>query len=88
MKTRIPPYLRKGDTIGIVAPSGYMDIERMQKCIEILDSWGYTVQLGKTTHSNSASYFSGTDEERLQDLQECSIIRISKRYSAPEVAMV
>jgi muramoyltetrapeptide carboxypeptidase len=70
MKTRIPPYLRKGDTIGIVAPSGYMDIERMQKCIETLDSWGYTVQLGKTTHSNSASYFSGTDEERLQDLQE------------------
>jgi muramoyltetrapeptide carboxypeptidase len=66
----IPPYLKKGDTIGIVAPAGYMAIEKMQACIETLDSWGYTVQLGATTHSSSENYFSGTDEERLQDLQQ------------------
>lgn len=66
---QIPPYLQKGDTIGMVAPAGYMPIEKMQTCIETLDSWGYTVQLGSTTHSNSENYFSGTDEERLNDLQ-------------------
>ncbi len=66
---QIPPYLQKGDTIGMVAPAGYMPIEKMQACIETLDSWGYTVQLGSTTHSNSENYFSGTDEERLNDLQ-------------------
>jgi muramoyltetrapeptide carboxypeptidase len=66
---KIPPYLQKGDTIGIVAPAGYMPIEKMQACIETLDAWGYTVELGSTTHSESPNYFSGTDEERLQDLQ-------------------
>lgn len=67
--SKIPNYLKKGDTIGIVAPAGFMPIEKMQSCIEILDSWGYTVELGTTTHSSSTNYFSGTDEERLNDLQ-------------------
>ncbi|HEX8316444.1 MAG TPA: LD-carboxypeptidase, partial [Flavisolibacter sp.] len=67
---KIPPYLKKGDTIGIVAPAGYMAIEKMQACIETLDHWGYNVVMGATTHSNSGNYFSGTDEERLNDLQQ------------------
>jgi muramoyltetrapeptide carboxypeptidase len=67
---KIPPYIRKGDTIGIVAPAGYMPIEKMQACIETLDAWGYNVKMGATTHSNSDNYFSGTDAERLADLQE------------------
>jgi muramoyltetrapeptide carboxypeptidase len=67
--SKIPKYLQKGDTIGIVAPAGYMPVEKMQNCIETLDSWGYTVELGATTHSQSQNYFSGTDDERLNDLQ-------------------
>jgi muramoyltetrapeptide carboxypeptidase len=67
---KIPPYLKKGDTIGIIAPAGFMPIEKMQTCIEMLDSWGYNVQLGATTHSDSPNYFSGTDDERLNDLQQ------------------
>lgn len=66
----IPPYLKKGDTIGVVAPAGFMPFEKMQTCIETLDAWGYNVLLGSTTHSQSDNYFSGTDEQRLQDLQE------------------
>lgn len=66
---KLPPYLKKGDTIGIVAPAGFMAVERLQACIQTLDSWGYTVQMGATTHSNSSNYFSGTDDERLADLQ-------------------
>jgi muramoyltetrapeptide carboxypeptidase len=65
----LPDYLKKGDTIGIVAPASYMAFEKMETCIETLDSWGYKVELGKTTHSSSNNYFSGTDEERLQDVQ-------------------
>ncbi|GAC1480608.1 MAG: LD-carboxypeptidase [Flavisolibacter sp.] len=64
-----PPFLKKGDTIGIVAPSGFMAIERIQPCIETLDNWGYNIQLGETTHSNSDDYFSGTDDQRREDLQ-------------------
>jgi muramoyltetrapeptide carboxypeptidase len=65
----IPPYLKKGDTIGIVAPAGFMHFDRMETCVNTLQDWGYTVRLGSTTHSESQNYFSGTDEERLQDLQ-------------------
>jgi muramoyltetrapeptide carboxypeptidase len=67
--TTIPPYLKKGDCIGIVAPAGFMPSEKMQTCIDILEDWGYRVKMGATTNSNSDNYFSGTDEERLRDLQ-------------------
>ncbi|MEX6686665.1 LD-carboxypeptidase [Danxiaibacter flavus] len=64
----IPPYLKKGDTIGIVCPSGYMPFEKAQTCIDTLQQWGYKVKVGKTL-GNQSNYFSGTDEERLADLQ-------------------
>lgn len=64
-----PPYLKPGDTIGLVCPSGYMAAEKTQACIHILQRWGYQVRVGKTVGSSSATYFSGTDEERLDDLQ-------------------
>ena len=66
---KIPPYLKKGDTIGITCPAGYMAKEKAQTCIETLQQWGYEVMGGKTLGSKSANYFSGTDEERLNELQ-------------------
>jgi muramoyltetrapeptide carboxypeptidase len=66
---KIPPYLKKGDTIGITCPAGYMAREKAQACIETLQQWGFQVMVGKTLGSNSANYFSGTDEERLNELQ-------------------
>lgn len=65
----IPPYLKRGDAIGLVAPAGFMPIEKMQTCIETLEGWGYTVVLGATVQSASENYFSGNDSERLHDLQ-------------------
>jgi muramoyltetrapeptide carboxypeptidase len=66
-----PPYLEKGDTIGIVCPAGYMDAEKAEECIRVLqEEWGYKVKVGKTLGSNSPTYFSGTDEERLADFQQ------------------
>jgi len=67
---KIPPYLQPGDTIGMVCPAGYMAPEKMQTCIDSLQSWGYTVKKGRTLSSNSSDYFSGTDAERLSDLQQ------------------
>ncbi len=66
---KIPPYLKKGDLIGITCPAGYMAAEKAQTCIETLQKWGYQVMVGKTLGSASANYFSGTDEERLDELQ-------------------
>jgi muramoyltetrapeptide carboxypeptidase len=67
---RTPPYLKPGDTIGIVCPAGYMPLEKAQVCIDTLQQWGYTVKTGLTLGSTSENYFSGTDEERLTDFQE------------------
>ncbi|MEJ7735906.1 MAG: LD-carboxypeptidase [Chitinophagaceae bacterium] len=68
--TRIPAYLKKGDTIGIVCPSGYMSLENTQTCMNVLHDWGYAVKTGTTVGGNSGVFFSGTDEERLADLQQ------------------
>ena len=65
---KLPPYLKKGDTIGIVCPAGFMTLEKAATCIETLEKWGYQVKLGKTLGSQF-HYFSGTDEERAADLQ-------------------
>jgi muramoyltetrapeptide carboxypeptidase len=65
----IPPYLKKGDTIGIVCPSGFMPAEKATTCIETLKNWDFNVKTGFTLgHQNN--YFSGTDDERLFDLQQ------------------
>ena len=67
---KIPPYLQKNDLIGLVCPAGYMAKEKVQTCIDTLTGWGYRVQVGNTVGSNSVTYFSGSDEERLADFQQ------------------
>jgi muramoyltetrapeptide carboxypeptidase len=65
-----PPYLSKGDTIGIVCPAGSMPVEKASECIRVLnEEWGFTTKVGKTL-GNQYNYFSGTDEERLSDFQQ------------------
>jgi len=68
--TKVPPYLKPGDTIGIVCPAGYMALEKAQTCIDTLEQWGYKTKIGRTLGSGSANYFSGSDDERLVDLQD------------------
>src|ERR1700745_4319589 len=65
-----PPYLQKGDIIGIVCPSGFMPVEKASECIRVLnEEWGFQTKVGKTLGSEF-HYFSGTDEERLSDFQQ------------------
>lgn len=64
----IPPYLLPGDTIGITCPAGYVSAERIAYCTEVLARWGYKVKVGNTVGTGQF-YFSGKDEERLDDLQ-------------------
>jgi muramoyltetrapeptide carboxypeptidase len=66
---KIPSYLQKGDTIAITCPAGYMNLVKAQTCITVLQQWGYEVLVGKTLGSKSKTYFSGTDEERLNEFQ-------------------
>lgn len=70
-KLTTPPYLKKGDTIAIVAPAGILKNkhEVIQKAKELAESWGLKVVLGKNLF-NKEHHFSGTDDERCQDFQE------------------
>jgi muramoyltetrapeptide carboxypeptidase len=65
----VPPDLKKGDTIALVCPAGYMPEEKVQTCINTLHQWGFKTKIGDTI-GKQFHYFSGTDEERLQDLQQ------------------
>jgi muramoyltetrapeptide carboxypeptidase len=66
---KIPPYLKKGDTIAITCPAGYMAAEKAQTCITVLQQWGFRVVVGKTLGSSSVNYFSATDADRRNELQ-------------------
>lgn len=67
--TTHPPYLKENSTIGITCPSGYVSRERIAFAVETLKLWGFNVKVGSTVGSEHF-YFSGTDDERLHDLQE------------------
>jgi muramoyltetrapeptide carboxypeptidase len=64
-----PPYLKAGDTIGITAPAGWITQEEIQPAVQVMESWGYEIQVGDTIGKKDFT-FGGTDEERLQDLQK------------------
>ena len=64
-----PPYLKKGSTIGITCPAGYVSNERVYPCIELLQEKGFRVKVGNTV-GNEFHYFSGDDDTRFHDLQQ------------------
>ncbi len=65
----VPPYLKRGDTIAICCPAGYMAAEKVTNCIHTLKKEGYNVIVGENVCSKSKNYFSGTDEERITEFQ-------------------
>ncbi|MBS1911380.1 MAG: LD-carboxypeptidase [Bacteroidetes bacterium] len=63
-----PPRLRRGATIGIVAPSSpQRDDERLRNGIRYFESLGYTVRCGEHLWKR-LGYLAGTDDERIEDL--------------------
>ena len=65
----IPAYLKKGDTIGITCPAGFITMEDIQSAVSKIKEWGYEVKIGATVGKKDFT-FGGTDEERLADLQQ------------------
>lgn len=66
MKT--PPFLRKGDKIGIVAPARKITREELQDAVTLFESNGFEVVFGKYLFG-ADHQFSGSDAERAADLQ-------------------
>jgi len=66
-----PNYLKAGDTVAIVAPSGILDNREREidQAKDLLKSWDLNVVVGKHVFSQ-ANHFAGTDDERCEDLQK------------------
>lgn len=71
MSLQQPPYLKMGDTVAIVAPSGILKnkTQEIDKAKNLLISWGLHVVVGKYVF-NQANHFAGTDDERHDDFQK------------------
>lgn len=65
-----PPYLKAGDTVAIVAPSGILKHrnEEIERAKRLLKQWNLNVVVGKHVF-NQANHFAGTDQERCEDFQ-------------------
>lgn len=63
-----PPYLKKGDAVGIVAPARWIEQEKYESIISIIEKQGFNPIRGKTTYLTHGP-FAGTDAERLGDMQ-------------------
>lgn len=64
----IPQKINIGDKIGIIATARKISLEQLNPAIEILESWGLKVILGKFLFQED-NQFSGTVEQRMIDLQ-------------------
>ncbi len=65
----IPPFLKPGDRIRIVAPAGKVQKDKVVPGIELLREEGFEVIVGRYVFNHQFQY-SGTDQQRTGDLQE------------------
>jgi len=66
---KMPPYLKKGDTIGILATARKVDMAPLQPAINLLKSWGLNVVIGKTVGLDD-NQLAGQDWQRATDFQQ------------------
>ena len=63
-----PSYLKRGDTVAIIATARKVSKEEIQPAVAFFESYGLLVVLGKNLFETSNQY-AGTDEQRTGDLQ-------------------
>lgn len=66
---KIPPYLKKGDTVGILATARKVDMAPLEPAINLLKSWGLNVVIGKTIGLDN-NQLAGQDWQRAKDFQQ------------------
>ncbi len=65
----IPPYLKRGDIIGIACAAGFITENEIQPAVLKLTEWGYQIKIGTTIGKRDFT-FGGTDTDREKDFQE------------------
>ncbi|WP_299670480.1 LD-carboxypeptidase [uncultured Polaribacter sp.] len=71
MELMQPAYLKKGDSVAIVAPAGILKNKQevVDTAKKLLESWGVEVVLGENMF-NDENHFAGSDAERCEDFQK------------------
>lgn len=64
-----PPFLKSGDTIGIVATARWITEDALQPAIALFESWGLKVEVAPNVHSRHFQ-LAGDDVLRQRSLQE------------------
>jgi muramoyltetrapeptide carboxypeptidase len=67
-KLTVPPFLQKGDTIGIATPASPYKQQAFREGLDLLKQWGFRVVLGRKG-INRKGYLAGTDRERAEELE-------------------
>ena len=68
----VPNKLKKGDTIGVIAPSGIIqdcDIEKINESVNLLEKYGFKVLFAKNCYENDWGY-SASAKKRADDINE------------------
>jgi muramoyltetrapeptide carboxypeptidase len=65
-----PDYLKSGDTIAIIAPSGVLNNrnQAIENAKKLIVEWGLVPVIGKNIYKKNY-HFAGNDKQRLDDLQ-------------------
>lgn len=64
----LPPFLKKGDTVSIVSPSGAIDPELINGAAATLQQWGLNAKIAPHA-KDKYGRFASTEENRISDLQ-------------------
>ena len=68
LPAKVPPYLKQNDLIGITCPAGFISAEEIKPSVELMESWGFRVDIGRTVGERDFT-FGGTDAQRAADMQ-------------------
>lgn len=75
----VPAYIRRGDLIGVVSPSGSFERERLRPGLRYLRERGYRVRVGSAVYDRDR-YLAGHDPARAKD--------INAMFADPEVRAI
>lgn len=69
MKNKLikPEKLKKGDTIGIISPSGCVNSENLDRAVKYFENKGYKIKIAPHA-MDKKNYLAGSDKDRLNDL--------------------
>ena len=84
----LPPFLSKGDTIGLVAPAYKDDLNEIKYAIQWLEKQGFHILNGQCIDLHHSTIYSGTDEERaavtaLQGTEGMQVNELAMRLQLP-----